>query len=351
MKVKYLPLILLIAISSCAPTIKNFDQYQKQFLSKSQFLPTQDQIEGKPVKIVVFSLEENANQVAVQAGLGASIANGLENVLTKNRLANLVDRNAALKLQKEIQLAEMNKTGAYKGPQIADYAISGAISNAGFTKKYNSASNYFDAKSQTFVSIPPSFSYKSEVSGNIKIYELPSMAVVDNVEFSGTSSRKENVQQNGGLSLGALRIGGQETEGANRDDSLVRKAGQDAVSDIEVDIKNILAKRGYILEKRTLEKKTIFKITLGSSSGLKHGDKLEIIGEYETENPITQNLEVERKIISEGIVTDLIDPKTSWIVLSDEKKASQIRLGDSVKMKYKKSQIQSLIRTAQKLSN
>jgi hypothetical protein len=39
--------------------------------------------------------------------------------------------------EKEIALAEMNKSGSYKGPQVADYAISGAIGNAGFTKKYS----------------------------------------------------------------------------------------------------------------------------------------------------------------------------------------------------------------------
>lgn len=340
MKIKHL--ILLALISSCAPTIKNFDQYQKQFLTKSQFLPSEENLSGKPSKIVVFALDENSNQVATQSGLGAAMANNIENVLTKSRLAQLVDRNAMGKLQKEIALAELNKTGSYKGPQVADYAISGSISNAGFTNKYSSGRTYFDPKSKTMVTVPPRFTYKSDVSGNIKIYELPSMAVIDNIDFKGNKSRNENVQQKGGLSLGGLQIGGEQLKGADRDDSLVRKAGEDAVSNMIVDIKNSLAHKGYILEKRVLEGKTIFKISLGSAEGIEHGDKFEISGQYESENAITGKIEIERRIITQGTVANKIDPKICWVVLDDSKNNEKVRLGDTVKMKYKKSYFDSV---------
>ena len=105
-------LTLLLVISSCGPTIKNFDDYQKQFLSKTAFMPTKETLDGKPVKIVVFALDENNNEIAMQSGLGESIAGSIENILSKNRLCEIVDRNAAVKLQKEIALSEMNKTGS-----------------------------------------------------------------------------------------------------------------------------------------------------------------------------------------------------------------------------------------------
>lgn len=342
-------LILLALISSCAPTIKNFENYQKQFMAKSSFLPTEENLAGKPSKIVVFPLDENDNQVATQAGLGTTIANNIENVLTKNRLAELVDRKAAAKLQKEIQLVEMNKTGSYKGPQVADYAISGSISNAGFTKKYSSGSAYFDPKSQTMVTVPPRFTYKSDVSGNIKIYELPSMAVIQNIDFKGNKVRTENVQQNGGVSLGALQIGGEQVKGTERDDNLVRRAGEDAISNVIVDIKNSLAQKGYILEKRVFDDKTIFKISLGSDNGVVHGDKVELSGQYESENPITGKVEIERRVIGAATVADRIDPKSSWIVIDDKKNINQIRLGDVVKMKYKKSQFDAVLKATQSM--
>ena len=118
----------------------------------------------------------------------------------------------------------------------------------------------------------------------------------------------------------------------------MRKAAEDAVNDIEVDVKNFFAKKGYILEKRVLNNKSIFKVSLGSADGIKQNDKFEVISQYESENAITNELEIERRIVATGSVSDLIDPKTSWVVIDDAKKAETLRLGDAVKMKYKKNQ-------------
>jgi hypothetical protein len=339
-------LSILLALSACSTTIKNFDSYQKQFLSKSNFMPTKENLDGKAPKVVVFALDGQSNEIANQTGLGDSMANNVENVLSKNRLGEIVDRKAAAKLQKEIQLAEMKKTGSYKGPIVADYAVSGAISNAGFTSKYSSGSTFYNPKTGQMVSIPPKYTYSSDVAGNLKIYELPSLSVVQSIEFSAKKSRSEAVQQEGGLSLGGLQIGGKKVDGTKRDDNLVRKAGEDAIADIEVDIKNFFAKKGYILEKRILDNKAIFKISLGSEDGIKQDDKFEVSGQYESQNPITNEIEVERKIIASGSVSDLIDPKSSWVVIDDAKKAETIRLGDAVRMKYKKSRFASVAKMA-----
>jgi len=339
MKLKLLFTLLLV--SSCSTTIKNFDKYEKQFLSKSSFLPTPENLEGKSPKLVVFPFDEHDNEVAKQAGLGVSIANDVENVLTRDRLVEIVDRSAAAKLQKEISLAEMNKTGSYKGPKVADYAISGSISNADFNSKYSSGSTYVNPKNGQIISIPPRFTYTSHATGNIKVYELPSLTVIENIEFSGQKSRSENVQQNGGISLGGLQIGGQQVSGTSRDDGLVRGAGDDGVDEAKVALKNAFAKKGYILEKRVFDKKTIFKISLGSQDGIKQDNEFEVIGQYEVENPITNQTEIERRIITTGKVSDKIDPKSSWVVIEDSEKENSIRLGDAVKIKYKKSQLEA----------
>lgn len=309
-------------------------------------MPSKENLEGKAPKVAVFALDQNENEIATQTGLGESLANNVENVLSKNHLGEIVDRKAASKLQKEIQLAEIKKTGSYKGPIVADYAISGAISNAGFTSKYSSGTSYYNPQSQQFVSTPPKYTYSADVAGNLKVYELPSLEVVQSIEFSGKKNRSEAVQQEGGVSLGGLQIGGKKVEGTKRDDNLVRKAGEDAINEIEVEIKNFFAKKGYILEKRVLNDKSIFKISLGSDDGLKQDDKFEVVGQYESQNPITNEIEVERKIIATGSVSDLIDPKTSWVVIEDAKKAETIRLGDSLKIKYKKNPFASVLKTA-----
>ncbi len=159
------------------------------------------------------------------------------------------------------------------------------------------------------------------------------------------------MQQNGGLDFGGIQIGGEKVKGVSSDDSLVRKTGEDAINSIAIDLKNSFAKKGYILEKRVYKNNAIFKISLGSLDGIKQGDKFEVIGQYETENPITQESEVERRIITTGVITDKIDPKTCWVKIDDKNQENAIRLGDSVKMKYKKSFFFKVTRVASSLTN
>lgn len=297
-------------------------------------MPKPEVVEGAVPKVVVFELDEGQNDVAKQADLGKAMTVNVENVLTENRLAQLVDRKIAVKLEKEIALAEMNKTGVYKGPEVADYAISGAISNAGFTKKYSNGFLIPDGKGG-FTKTDPKFTYSSDVSGNIKVYELPSMSVVANFEFNGKKSRSENVKTNNNLQIGGLiEFGGQKAEGLNRDDGLVRNAGKDAIDDVSFDIKNFFAKKGYILEKRVLKNKAIFKISVGSADGIKTGDKFEVIGKYQIDNALTGKTEIERRIIASGEVSDKIDPKSSWVLIDDSNTINSIRLGDMVQFKY-----------------
>lgn len=333
---KNLIIASLFFICSCSPTIRNFDNYQKQFLPKSSFLPNKESLENKSSKIVVFAFEENDNQVAKQASLGSTIANNVEDIIGKNRLGEIVDRKAANKLQKEIALAEMNKSGVYKGPIIADYAIYGALSNAGFTSEYKSGYVYVDTRGQ-LITVPPRYYYSANVAGNLKIYELPSLKVVEAIEFSGKESRSENVKQDGGFSVGAIQIAGRKQEGRERDDNLIRQSGNEAIKNIEVDLKNFFAKKGYILEKRVDGKKSIFKINLGSTDGIKQGDEFDVITQIESQNPFTQESEIERQIIAHGVVSNKIDPQNSWILIDDSENSERIRLGDIVKLKYQES--------------
>ena len=340
MKIK---IFLIIAfLTSCAPTIKNFEKYQKQFISKSNFMPDEKALENKIPKVAVFDFTDGEIEIAKQANLAKSVAVNVETILSKFKLAEIVDRSAAQKLQQEVQLVEMNKTGSYKGPKIADFAVSGSISNATFTNKYVSGSTYVDAKSGQLITVPPKFVYSSAVTGNLKVYELPSLTVVENIELSGTKVRSENVQQSGGLSFGGLQVGGTQENGANRDDGLVRLAGADAIDEAEALIRNAFAKRGYIFEKRVYDQKAIFKVNLGKEDGIEHGDRFDVLGQYEVENPITGKIEIERRIIATGRVSDKIDPKICWVVLDEKKQESAIRIGDTVKMKYKKSAFKSI---------
>ncbi len=330
-------ILLTLIVSSCSPKISNFNSYLPHPLPRTSFMPSVEAVEGKLPKVVVFELDEGKNKAAKDADLGRAIVVNVENILTQNRLAELVDRKIAEKLEKEIALVEMSKTGSYKGPAVVDYAMSGAISSAGFSKKY-SAGYIIPNKNGGFTKTDSKFTYTGDVAGNLKIYELPSMQVVGNIEFAGKKSRSENVKIDNNLSIGGLvEFGGQKAEGLKKDDDLVRQAGKEAVENAAVDIKNFFAKKGFILEKRVLKNKVIFKISVGSTDGIKIGDKFEVIGKYEIENAITGKSEIESRIIGGGKVADKIDPKSSWILIDDVDVVNSIRLGDVVRFKYKRS--------------
>ena len=334
---KLIPTLTLLFFCACSPKISHFNAYLPHHLPETDFMPSTDLAEGKLPKVVVFNLEEGKNEVAKQADLGSSITVAVENILSQNRLVELVDRKAAEKLKKEVALAEISKSGSYKGPQVADYAISGNILNASFNKKYKSGLIIPDGQGG-WIKIPASFNYSSDVSGNLKIYEIPSMKVIKDFEFSGIESRKEDVKTNNNVTIGGIfEFGGQKAEGLNRDDGLVRNAGKDAIENIAPEIKNFFAKKAFILEKRVLKKKVIFKISAGKKDGLKKGDEFEIIGKYEIVNPLTKKSEIEERIIVSGKVSNQIDPKSSWIIIDDKDAVNQIRLGDMVKFKYERS--------------
>ena len=100
------------------------------------------------------------------------------------------------------------------------------------------------------------------------------------------------------------------------------------------------------MEKRSFKKKSIFKINLGASDGIVQGDKFEIIGQFENQNSINNQVEVEKRIIATGKISDIIDPKNAWIIIDDSENIDKIRLGDTVKIKYKRSKMDKFAKVA-----
>ena len=153
-------------------------------------------------------------------------------------MVKLQDRKAFKKLAKEIALAELNQAGSYSGPKEVDYAISGDIETAGFSHQYVAASTYIDVVNKQYAYRPARNKYTANVSGNIKIYKIPSLEIVDTISFNDSEYRSENANNYNIISL---------------DKNLVRKAALKAINKKAYQLKNIFSsrRRAYILEKRT----------------------------------------------------------------------------------------------------
>ena len=329
---KYKLILVILALffqTNCAVKIKDFNKYQKSPLNKSYFLPSKEEFNKNKLKVVVFKFNENENFHAINANLGQIVASQIRSILNTNHLVELIDRDAALKLKNEIQLAEINKTGSFKGNIVADYTISGDITNAAFSSRYKKGGVFY-SKEHGLIKIPAKFKYTSEVSLDIKINSIPSLDVVKSISGSGKSSRSEDAGSDGVLDL---IVGKKAESSVKQDDGLTALAAKRALQNISHKIKDFFAPQGYILEKRILDKKEIYKISLGFNDGVKQNDFLKIIGKYQNQNPITSEIEIEERIIANGRVSNLINSNSAWVKL---KIIDKVRLGDKVKINYEK---------------
>lgn len=315
-------LLLLVSIlAACTPAISNLGEYQPCPIEPCSYMPTPEQLKSAKIKVVIFPLSEGDIDFAKQAKLGATMAGLLENQLAGGAV-EIIDRNSAQKLQKEVMLAEMNKVGSYSGPAVADYAISGAIDDTTYGYEFHEAYTTTDKKGNVYHH-SATFSYKATVTGKVKIYELPSLRIVKTITFSDSATKSEKTKS--------------ASDYKRRDDNLVGKSGSDAIKSARVELQNFFSKKGYVLERRAKEKVTIYKISLGSDDGLKTGDTCQLFTINKTVNPITQEETPEDFLLGEGKISNIIANNYAWIVVDEDKLHSQIRLGDYVKAKYVKN--------------
>ena len=76
---------------------------------------------------------------------------------------------------------------------------------------------------------------------------------------------------------------------------------------------------------------------------LQPGDEFEIIGKFEIINPVTEEMEIEERILATGKISNIVNPKFSWIVLDKKELNDKIRIGDIVDFKYQSSLIEKII--------
>lgn len=338
---KTLLYILTITSLTCACTstkIRKFSKYEPAAISKATYVPNEEALHNTNPKVVIFPFETGNMHLAQQTNINATITSSIENILTKDSLADLVDRKAAVNLQEEIALAEMKKTGSYKGPDVAEYAIDGTIGKLSFESKFKEETNYYDPVSMQHYHYPAKFIYTAEVGGVVKIHEIPSLKVVKTFKFKGKKVKSEDVKTNReGVLFGMITTRTERGSAKKLDPGMVQEAAKRAIENQSVEFKNFFAKRGYIIDKKQKGSKSIFKINLGIVDGIEPGDKFDIITKLPDHNQLTGKTNITTTKIAEGVISKEISSNSCWIKIKSKKDAEKIRLGDIVKMKYKRS--------------
>ncbi len=316
-----------LAILICVPLIftgcggwmtKKVDPqaYQSINIDAIEELPSKEMLEGKKPRAVVFKAEEKAD-LARKMSIGESLTGTIESYLAQG--TEIIDRSLAQKLKEEIMLGELNGRSS-GGPSLADFAVLSEITMSKWNKKFNEGRTYRDSDGN-FVRIAPSCSYSANVAGNIKIYALPSMSVVETIKFTGTERSKED-SRHSHCPITDSQIGG-----------LLAEAAVNAVDTKRTQIQNVFAPMGYITERRTGEDGDIFRVSLGSSRGVAPGDKVSITRKVRVHTQLGgETTEIVR--LGEASIADPVENTYSWVFVDDEELANKLKIGDSVKLVY-----------------
>ncbi|AHI30128.1 hypothetical protein [Marinobacter similis] len=259
-------------------------------------------------KVVIFEVDTSNAKVAKESEAGSSIQFALDGYINEAG-AELVDRNLAAKLKDEVIRAEMGGAGAYQGAPVADYAVRTTVTGASFGAEFKEASRWTDDDGKTHVT-PASCNYASRVGLSVDVYTVPELKRVKSLRGTGSTSASEDAR-NSNCSKGGP--------------SLVRRAAEDAVYEIQEELKAFLAPTGYVLHGfETAEGKYILKTTLTKAIGAKEGKGVRIINVTE---------EGDRYPIGEGkIATPLV--QSGAFVVVDEETISRVRIGDEVRVDH-----------------
>jgi len=315
--------VLAALMSGCATTV-DLSKFHDAELKEAEVMPNRQQLAQGRMKVVVFEADEGKNANAINAHLGETFAKAVEKELTAAG-TEVVDRGMAAKLKSELRLAESRGAGNYKGPEVAQYMVRGKLSSAEYMNTFHDASSYND-KDGKYHYTPAYYEHVGTIGGAIDVFELPTLRLVTTFNIEGSASVQDQLTW-------ANWFGGRPTEAGAL---LLRNATFEALHRQSAELKNIFAPKGYVVEHRSDGKKSIFKVMMGRSQGLKAEDKVVIYSLRHKTNALTGKDQMDEIPVVVAKVSDQVGGEESWVVPDSNDAAAQVKLGDFVKVQYEK---------------
>lgn len=322
MKIRFLSLIPLVAlaITGCASSkISDLNAYQKVPLQSVDPMPSKAALAGAKSRVLVFALDDKK-----WPGAGEGVSDKVIKELNDTHNVVIVDRALAANLGQELQLAESKGRTGYKGQDVADFAITGKITEGGAGVKFTEASSWTDKEGKSHYT-PAKCTTSGKVAFSLKVVQLPSLDVIKTIDQEATASSTEDSRGD------CSRV----SQGAAN--GIVDAAIANAVQKAHTELKNQFAPAGYVVERRVHEKDNIFKTTLGATGGAKEGLPVVFVRTVSEQNALTGVASAEQVNIAEGVISDQIGAGFSFLIVSDKEKAEKVLMGDKVQVKYEDS--------------
>lgn len=325
-------LSVIILTSACSTSsIKSVNDFSPKNMQKSNVMPSESELENRPFKVVVFDFDDGANKLAKRSQVGKSLASELVAQIGKANTV-YIDQSGLSGLKDVMK----NKTDASYDHKVADFAVIGSINVATHSKKYNKAKVYKnkDANSYPKKDVKtkvekPTCTHSALVQGSVNVYEVKSKNLIKTVSLSGGSYRTTDINRRYSRSCNTLSKA--------EISAMLRSAASKAVKREDVVLQNLFRANGYVLERRSNGKSSIFKVSIGQKNGLEQGLKAEFFASDNSKHPLTGAIYKEQHKVTEGTVTNKIQDTNAWVIIDNEEHASQVRLGDMVKVSYEKS--------------
>ncbi len=310
--------IFSLLLGGCASKIGDLSKYEQTPMRDAEFMPNGAEMKHVKTKVVFIKMDNGRISNAIDADLAQTMNAALVSELTGGGGVEIIDREIDSYLSSEVKLAELSSESDIYGDnmRVASHAIKGEISGANFSSRYVAENVWYDKKGKAHYE-PPYYVYTASVEGLLNIYEIPSMQLIKSVRMRGSDSYSEESRYK-----------------KRYDPELIQKAGRSAIRMARRQFKNFFAPKGYVLYKRTDGDEQIFKVSLGISEGLHHGNSVRVYRKEKVMNPISKESDVQEIVIAEGSVSEIIQPHNAWIIIDEVYSGYEIRLGDYIKERH-----------------
>lgn len=322
--------VLSFVLTGCAHTVKVADYKEAEIDSKMCDIKPPDYIVNKTkIKATVLPFGDTGELKGEFAKFGQEVMSqllsskcGVE-VVERSQLNSVVNE---VKLSGEFDLFKNNEQLSSLGKDI-DYYILGVVSRPVFKADFTPSTTSRDKKGNVYVS-KPMCSVSASVTTNIRLIKSTTGSIYKAFDpFSGKVSSAFEVQSKSECKIGDST-------------SMIQSALSNSITNNDETIIDAFPSYGYIsktMTKKDDNKNRIAFVNLGTSDGLRAGDKVEIIKFEKRVDRIKNSESIEPVTVTEAKVAESELRDNSAVITIPEEASNDVLSGYAVKTKASKS--------------
>ena len=304
----------------------NLSDYEPQTLEPAEFLPSKEEVKKKKRKVAVTPIEiEGSKPSAQDRQMAKLLETKLEEIVREN--GDLVNRKTSARILGYLRECERQGSCKARGQSrsLAEIVLVGDILTFDLRTTFE-ASRIAKVIGGGTTQVPPKCRAELSFNAQVRLVDLQFNRVLDVIDKSGRGS----------TTVEASSCKSAEGQIQTNLKSVSFDAVENLIRELRVPILNALAPNGYILEKRTGKKGSIFKVSLGELDGIESiSNKMEIRTKRSVKNLLTDENDIEEYQIATAQKTNMVTSTSFWVHVKNKKEAEQIRLGDYVRVNIK----------------